>query len=133
MRIVCPSCEAEYDVPDTMLAGGARKVRCARCAREWVPFAPPPPPPAEPDPLVEIQAPRPAPAVKLADHAPPIDPPARPVMKVPGGPPGMALVIAWLFTAAAIVAGIFTLWLKRPEIIHLWPPAARLYRLFGLD
>ena len=52
MRIVCPACEAEYEVPDTLLANGPRKVRCARCAREWEPFAPPPPiqppPPLQP-------------------------------------------------------------------------------------
>ena len=39
MRIVCPSCDATYDVPEAMLSGGPRKVRCARCANEWTPTA----------------------------------------------------------------------------------------------
>lgn len=39
MRIVCPACDAAYDVPDAMLAGGPRVVRCAKCGREWTPSA----------------------------------------------------------------------------------------------
>ncbi len=34
MTIICPSCEASYQIaPDTL--GGGRKVRCARCRTEW--------------------------------------------------------------------------------------------------
>ena len=36
MRIVCPTCSAAYEVPDSLLGTG-RPVRCARCTREWVP------------------------------------------------------------------------------------------------
>jgi predicted Zn finger-like uncharacterized protein len=144
MRIVCPSCEAEYDVPDAMLSGGTKKVRCARCAREWAPFAPPPPPPAPepvtvPIPSFAERAPEPAAppdslAAKLAqENAKPRPMAARRVMSVPGGPPGLGLVIAWLLTAAVFAAAIGFAWLKRPEIVAAWPPALRLYRLFGLD
>lgn len=165
MRIVCPSCEAEYDVPDTLLANGPRKVRCARCAREWEPFAPPPPlpppppinplaslddgfnppplpgapPPRDPrpqDPMLDDlpAAPPPRGGPKLADAAPPLKAPReRPVMRVPGGPPSVGLVIGWLLSAAVVVALIGAAWLKRPEIVAAWPPAKRLYTLFGLD
>jgi predicted Zn finger-like uncharacterized protein len=37
MRIVCPGCEAAYEVPEAMLSPG-RTVRCARCGRDWVPW-----------------------------------------------------------------------------------------------
>lgn len=37
MRIVCPGCEAAYEVPEAMLSPG-RAVRCARCGRDWVPL-----------------------------------------------------------------------------------------------
>lgn len=59
MRIVCPSCDATYEVPDAMLAGGPRAVKCARCGGEWTPTLPPAEaptdalaaaPPAEPSP-----------------------------------------------------------------------------------
>ena len=33
MRIECPSCQAVYEVPDALLAGGPRMVRCARCGK----------------------------------------------------------------------------------------------------
>lgn len=36
MRIVCPACEAVYEVPDSLL-GKPRPLRCARCGHEWVP------------------------------------------------------------------------------------------------
>lgn len=138
MRIVCPSCEAEYDVPDSLLGGRPRHVRCAKCAREWAPFAPPPAPP-EP---VETFAPPPAAAVHhaeapahgtLADQVPPIEAPKRKEAKVPGSAPGLGVVIAWLFTAAIIAAGVGVLWLKRAEVVSFWPPARRLYILLGLD
>ena len=36
MRIVCPSCQAVYEVPDKLLSGPAKRVRCARCGvRMW--------------------------------------------------------------------------------------------------
>lgn len=37
MRIVCPGCEAAYEVPEAMLSPG-RTVRCARCGRGWIPL-----------------------------------------------------------------------------------------------
>ena len=36
MRIVCPTCEATYNVPDAALSPG-RPVRCARCGNNWIP------------------------------------------------------------------------------------------------
>ncbi len=35
MHVVCPSCAAAYEVPEALLGHGARRLRCARCAREW--------------------------------------------------------------------------------------------------
>ncbi len=35
MLITCPNCAAGYDVPDHLLAGAVRRLRCARCAVEW--------------------------------------------------------------------------------------------------
>ena len=34
MRIVCPNCDAEYDVPHNLIGNG-RRVRCARCGQPW--------------------------------------------------------------------------------------------------
>lgn len=37
MRIVCPSCDAAYEVPESLLGDDAQVVRCARCGGEWTP------------------------------------------------------------------------------------------------
>jgi predicted Zn finger-like uncharacterized protein len=34
MRLTCPHCSTEYDVPDTALAAG-RRLRCERCGHQW--------------------------------------------------------------------------------------------------
>ena len=42
IRITCPGCAATYAVPEAQARPG-RIVRCAGCAREWLPFDAPPP------------------------------------------------------------------------------------------
>ena len=74
MRITCPSCQAVYDVPESLLSNAAAQVRCVRCATLWVPdpapaaavmAAPPPPNLVRPAPVTRPSAPRPAPARSL--------------------------------------------------------------------
>jgi predicted Zn finger-like uncharacterized protein len=71
MRIACPNCSAEYDVPESLLAIGPRLLRCARCAHQFdaalpraePPPAPPPapaPPPTSPPSAAPQEAARPA-------------------------------------------------------------------------
>lgn len=62
MRIVCPGCEAAYEVPEAMLSPG-RTVRCARCGRDWLPL----PEQGQAAAVVEEDIPA----------APPVEPPAR--------------------------------------------------------
>jgi len=35
MRLSCPSCQTEYDVPDAALTGRTRKLRCVNCGNQW--------------------------------------------------------------------------------------------------
>jgi len=76
MKIVCPTCEATYEVPESVLAA-KRALRCARCGNEWVPGAnwqPEPSPAAAHDPAAsDPPAPLPeyAPVGQMsAEHAP---------------------------------------------------------------
>jgi predicted Zn finger-like uncharacterized protein len=81
MRIACPNCSAEYEVPDAMLASGPRVLKCARCGHGFqaalpaaVPRQPAPPPPR--------RGPEPPPAARREPSPPPPrEPPA------PGPPP----------------------------------------------
>ena len=138
MRIVCPTCSAAYEVPDRMLGSG-KKLRCARCANEWVPpevpvAAPAPPPapvaperptPAAPPPPRPVQAAPAAPAPAL--HADPK--PARSALSasnrlaVPLALAGSAMLLAALLGAGVI-------W--RSDLMHAWPPTARLFGWLGL-
>ena len=40
MRVLCPQCSAEYEVPGAALAGRSRRLRCAACGEEWRTAAP---------------------------------------------------------------------------------------------
>jgi predicted Zn finger-like uncharacterized protein len=35
MRLSCPNCQTEYDVPDAALTGRSRRLRCATCMTTW--------------------------------------------------------------------------------------------------
>lgn len=146
MRLECPTCQAAYDVPDSLVTAG-RVVRCARCGNEWIPVAavpfepaPPPPPPVdlspEPPPAVDnpvvdspvvdspvvepTLAPRPSAMDRLAAH------PALP-------PPSTPLTLAWVASIAllVLVAGAVFTW--RSQIVAVWPPSARGYAVLGLQ
>jgi predicted Zn finger-like uncharacterized protein len=149
MRIVCPSCDATYDVPDAMLAGGARKVRCVRCGNEWVPTAVTVAPLAFEEPQAETPAYRPPPS----PEPPPLEPLARveprlhplrprhdtaremtePVLEeAPPPRAGAAAMVAWGVSLAVLLAlGVAAVqW--RAELMAAWPPSERLFAALGL-
>lgn len=73
MRLVCPSCSAEYEVDEAAIGARGRMVRCARCSSEWfqapaVGATAPLPPEPEPEPVAPA-APAPEPAA-APDPAP---------------------------------------------------------------
>ena len=70
MRIVCPSCDAAYMVPDEKLAPG-RPARCACCGQQWVPIPAAQPALAAPrNPPPGAVAPRPSAAPALTASGP---------------------------------------------------------------
>jgi predicted Zn finger-like uncharacterized protein len=127
MRIECPSCQTEYDVPDHKITG--RKVRCTHCGAEWVPFgnavpepiAAPPPPPLPPPPAPFLTVTGPALAARPSIEAvPQIEP--RPT----------ALIAAWVATIVLVLAVIMVAIIRRGAIMNAWPASERLYSAFGL-
>jgi predicted Zn finger-like uncharacterized protein len=145
MRITCPNCDAAYEVPEALMTGAARPVRCARCATVWRPAetAPPPLPPA-------LAA---APPADVADASinfapatahPGLGPVPRPPL-VAEGPPalrrardgrrsaGLALFAGWVLSLAFLAALVWSGWHWRAAVMEAWPPSIRLYAAIGLD
>jgi predicted Zn finger-like uncharacterized protein len=139
MRIACPSCQAEYDVPDTMLAG-RRAVRCARCGEEWHPEPAAPAateslpatvPEAEP-PAVE---PEPAAAAEPAASPTLFVPPREPRAGRPAPQPrraGAGVLVGWVATVVILAGLLYTGYAWRDRLMAAWPPSTRLYAALGL-
>lgn len=73
MRLSCPGCQTEYEVPDAALVGRVRTLRCAHCSHQWE-YGPLAALPA----AVEIAEPAAAwPNASLKPAYEPIDPPTR--------------------------------------------------------
>jgi predicted Zn finger-like uncharacterized protein len=153
MRIVCPSCQAAYEVPDKLLSSGPRKVRCAKCGKDWMAEAetpepaaeeePPPPPPPAPDALPreeeELPPPPPVPVVPAPVAAPPE--PAAPradekLVPEPGERPSRALAVvaglAWLGSLGVLAAAGWAAVAFRADVMAAWGASKRLYALLGL-
>jgi predicted Zn finger-like uncharacterized protein len=60
MRLTCPNCGAQYEVPDAVIPESGRDVQCSNCGTTWwqhhPDHTPPEPPEAEPDPAPEPEA-----------------------------------------------------------------------------
>ncbi len=152
MRIVCPSCAANFDVPDSLLPAG-RVVRCARCGSDWTPIAVAatalaPGLPSEEQPAPPTPNPQSAeePAAAAPDGEPgSIQPARRPAP--PQRPTAMERLasspakpryspaprLAWVASLALLAALVWSGYHWRTQIMDHWPPSARLYAAFGLQ
>lgn len=139
MLIVCPSCQAEYNVPDALLGHRPRQVRCARCAMEWLPEE------LRVAPVEEIEIPIAVPVENAAspepyvEPAPPVSPSVQDETRLPttagsgaraGG--GVTLALAWLVSFAVLGAAGWSAILWRDAISQAWPASQRLYQWVGL-
>jgi predicted Zn finger-like uncharacterized protein len=120
MQIVCPACNAAYEVPQTLLKPG-KPVRCARCTRQWVP---------------SIDAPEAGPDM-MDTYLPPDEAPMAgtdvvwPARGSPGRA-GVALRVAWAASVVAVLLLVTGAVAGRAGIMQAWPPSIRLYAALGL-
>jgi predicted Zn finger-like uncharacterized protein len=144
MRLTCPKCHTEYEVPDAALAGRVRTLRCGACGTQFKSPASPaaeeippelPPEPAEASaPVPETAAAEPIePPAKLAAVLyPPIPP--KPAQAAPAkatpvrAAPDRALGISIL----ALVLIIALVLAEHRAIGQAWPPSLRLFNALGL-
>lgn len=146
MRIVCPNCQATYDVPDMLVAGG-KAVRCVRCVTEWTPApAAAPPPEASPEPPQPAPGPDPEPAADPPLHAEPrlaayrprsVDsaddarPPPRDD-EIDLVPRRRTILIAWAISILILALLAWAAFAFRGVVMGAWPPSTRLYAMLGL-
>lgn len=128
MNVLCPSCAAQYDVPQSQMAR-PRLLRCARCSTEWrvppavVPHPVAPEPVTDVLPIVEPLLPA---TVQLDAMLPLVAAQAKPA----GARRGAVLwIVLWLLSLLVIVAGLYAVWHWRGAIGHRWPPSLRLLRM----
>jgi predicted Zn finger-like uncharacterized protein len=123
MRIACPSCAAEYEVPAARLKPG-KQVRCARCRSNWLPDldagnAAPPLDPANPSsPDAEFGAAEALPDVTAMDR-----------LAAAGAPPApqrTRLIGAWVLTFAVLAGAFAAVFGWRDAVVRAWPPSSRL-------
>ena len=150
MRISCPGCGTEYDVPEAALAKGSRVMRCVRCAHQWTYRATPA---AETAALQAAPAPlprtyvgaaqqsqaaaegavavRPAQVQPVPDMPTPPRPLARslahrgkpPVLATPGG---LSILLVVVVLVVAILA-------EHDALVRLYPNIRPLFTALGLS
>lgn len=118
-------------MPDRLLAGATRTLRCSRCATEFALPAPvvaavPPPPPAA----------APAPAPEAVPEPPAPEPPVTPVVPertpVARDPRDRALLGAWAASVLVVAGGAAAMLVFRAQLMAAWPPVTRLFAVLGL-
>jgi resuscitation-promoting factor RpfA len=99
MRLVCPSCDAKYEVPEDAIPESGRDVQCANCGHAWFQMRTKPADTAErpvtetaPAPEASVAASAEAPVAEAAPETPaePAAPPEEPVADVAAEPPTAA-------------------------------------------
>lgn len=73
MRLICPNCDAQYEVPDDVMPVAGRDVQCSNCGQTWFQHHPD----HEPQEEVEVSD-APAADEEVAPPPPPPPPPAAP-------------------------------------------------------
>jgi predicted Zn finger-like uncharacterized protein len=146
MRIVCPSCSAAYDVPDSLVTAG-RIVRCASCSGQWMPVEadapepePAPPPTVDPSPLAAVPAAPTAPQAVPTDSPPIAEAAPRPSsamdrLALQSQQPSsrLPLRLAWLASLSLLAFLGWAAYAWRAEIVAAWPPSDRIYAVFGMS
>ncbi len=146
MRVVCPSCDAAYDVPERLLGQAPRRLRCKRCGHEWLLD-----PTAGTPSGIDISTSTPtdlgfaAPAAPAdMERAVPLtlrrDDAERRALHAAFAAPrtpepkrrGNAAVVGWALTAIVLAGAVYLAITRRDAIMAAWPPSQRVYAILGV-
>ena len=140
MQLSCPSCGAQYELPESLFLAGPRKVRCVKCAHAWMAgdrsAAPADAAKPETPPAAETEADTPARRpLPLRRRTPPAEPPTAVPDLALGLPPrrkaGRGVAVAWAASLLLLAVGCWAGWAYRADVMAAWPPSVRLYGALG--
>ncbi len=80
MRLTCPNCDAQYEVPDEVVPTSGRDVQCSNCGQTWFQHHPDNMPP-EPEEEVALNVEAPAPDEEVSPPPPPRPPEHEPARR----------------------------------------------------
>ncbi len=126
MRLACPHCAAAYEVPPALL-GRRRRLRCARCGRDWVAQGEPAPADAGEAVRTEAVSAREAPEPRAVAPTVTASAPRRAPWST-----ATALRLAWAASLLVLAIGAWEAVAWRSSVMRAWPPSQRLYATLGL-
>jgi predicted Zn finger-like uncharacterized protein len=139
MILTCPECATSYFVDDGRIPSHGRRVKCTSCHHRWMagPDGPIAEVPAfEPEPPVEIEAPRfttleeDLAATTFVEEEPA---PVRRPVAAKARSDGRSSVLVWAGAAtlaAALIAGVIVF---REQVVRIWPKSSVAYAGLGLE
>ena len=122
MRITCPSCGADYDVPASRLTP-RKMVRCVRCQAEWVP--------AHVGQDAELASAEQAQFASQIEPLPAVTAMDRLAASQSAPPSSPALLVAWILTLVLLVGTLAATVTWRGAIMQAWPQSALILAPFG--
>ncbi len=153
MRLSCPNCQTEYEVPDGALTGRSRKLRCAQCMTVWQAEAismygqEPIPEPAAETSATPLEIPQPEVPADIAMPEAPVEPASERLTaqildrSAPIGvnreqqdeaEPEPSPKLGLLVSALIVVVLVAVVLMAHRSIGHIWPPSLRLFNALGL-
>lgn len=125
MRIVCPNCAAEYEVPASRLAP-QRKLRCSRCGGAWLAADPPAPDAFDQDPLEFRAGPEDERETAPLTALPPVTAMDRLTAAARHAKAPASLTAAWIMTFIILIAAVGAMIAWREPLVRAWPAGGRI-------
>ena len=129
MRITCPECFAQFDVPDGAIKETGRKLRCGQCKHQWHQL----PIPDEPKEIIKTPTDEPEPKISETYNefeTPPI--PEKSDIKASANIKTKSLPIGKIILVTLIITSIFGFIYGRSVIVAHAPASSILYDKIGL-
>ncbi|WP_284359396.1 zinc-ribbon domain-containing protein [Candidatus Phycosocius spiralis] len=137
MQLICPTCNARYNVAESAVPPTGRTTRCSACGTKWWAKPPIPEVPAGKPSKAEVKAKLAAllSAAEKAKQAARSEPSGVAKRKAQGRIKllnSIAITIPWLLAACMLAGAIVTAITYRSDIVRLWPKTATLYAKLGV-